>query len=59
MILIWYDVKLYNTNSILTTQNVKFPIKDFFSKCDQNPQETADLVTFTEKIPCGKLDSGI
>ena len=59
MILIWYDVKLYNTNSILTTQNVKFSIKDFFSKCDQNPQETADLVTLTEKIPCGKLDSGI
>ena len=27
---------------------MKFSIKDFFSKCDQ-PQETADLVVFTEK----------
>ena len=35
MILIWYDVKSCNTNSILTTQNVKFSIKDFFSQCDQ------------------------
>ena len=32
---------------------MKFSIKDFFSKCDQ--QETADLVTFTEKILNGKL----
>ena len=29
---------------------MKFSIKDFFSKC-----ETADLVTFTEKILHGKL----
>ena len=39
---------------------MKFSIKDFFSKCDQirrrpNPQEAADLVTFTEKIRNGKL----
>ena len=31
---------------------MKFSIKDFFSKCDQ---ETADLVTFTEEILNGKL----
>ena len=28
---------------------MKFSIKDFFSKCDQCDQESADLVTFTEK----------
>ena len=33
---------------LCTAQNMKFSIKDFFSKCDQ-PQETADLVVFTEK----------
>ena len=50
-----------------TAQKIKFSIKNFFSKCDQirrqgflqymwpNPQETADLVTFTEKIINGKL----
>ena len=31
---------------------MKFSIKDFFSKCDQ---ETADLVTFTEEILNGEL----
>ena len=25
-------------------------MKDFFSKCDQNPQFPADLITFTEEI---------
>ena len=34
---------------------MKFPIKDFFSKCDQNSQFPADLVTFTEEILHGKL----
>ena len=34
---------------------MKFSIKDFFSKCLPNPQETADLVTFTEEILNGKL----
>ena len=34
---------------------MKFSIKDFFSKCDTNPQENADLVTFTEEIFTGKL----
>ena len=38
-----------------TAQQMKFSIKDFFSKCDHNPQETADLVTFTEEIVNGKL----
>ena len=33
-----------------TAQKIKFSIKDFFSKCDQNPQFPADLVTFTEEI---------
>ena len=32
---------------------MKFSMKDFFSKCE-NPQKTADLVTFTEKILNGK-----
>ena len=36
-------------------QKMKFPIKDFLSKCDQNPQFSEDLVTFTEEIPGGKL----
>ena len=34
---------------------MKFTIKDFFSKCDQKPQEHADLVTFTKEILNGKL----
>ena len=43
---------------------MKFSIKDFLSKCDQirilqwmwpNPQDTADLVTFTEEIINRKL----
>ena len=38
-----------------TAQNMKFSIKDFFSKCVQIPQETADLVAFTEEILNGKL----
>ena len=37
-----------------TAQKMKFPIKDFFSKCDQIRQST-DLVTFTEEIFYGKL----
>ena len=32
-----------------------FSIKDLFSKCDQIPQETAELVTFTEEILNEKL----
>ena len=36
------------------TKKMKFSIKDFFSKCDQNMQETGDLVAFTEKILNGK-----
>ena len=38
-----------------TAPKVKFFIKDFFSKCDQIPQEIADLVIFTEKILNVKL----
>ena len=30
--------------SSCTTQKMKFSSKNFFSKCDQNPQETVDLV---------------
>ena len=33
----------------------KISIKDVFTKCDQIPKETTDLVTFTEKIINGKL----
>ena len=36
---------------LITAQKMKFFIKDFFS----NPQETANLVTFTEEIRNGKL----
>ena len=39
--------KLSNYTDI--AQKMKFSIKDFFSKCDQ------DLVTFTEEILNGKL----
>ena len=34
---------------------MKFFIKDFFSKCEKNPEFTADLVTFTEQILTEKL----
>ena len=34
---------------------MKFSIKVFFSKYDQNPQETADSVSFAEKILNEKL----
>ena len=34
---------------------MKFSIEDSFSKCDQNQQKTADLVTCTEEILNGKL----
>ena len=34
-----------------TAQKMKFPINDFFSKCDQ----ILDLVAFTEEILNGKL----
>ena len=30
-------------------------MNNFFSKCDQDPQFPADLVTFTEEILNGKL----
>ena len=30
------------------TKKMKISNKDIFSKCDQNPQFSADLVTFTE-----------
>ena len=35
---------------------MKFSIKDLFNKYDQIPQETADLLTFTEEILNEKLD---
>ena len=38
-----------------TAQEMKFSIKDFFSKCKKNPQFPADFVTFTEEILNGKL----
>ena len=38
----------------VTAQKLKFPFKDFFSKCDQI-RRPADLVTFTEEILKGKL----
>ena len=34
---------------------MKFSIKDFFCKCDPNPQLPADLVTFTEEAFHGNL----
>ena len=37
---------------MFTAQKMKFSIKDFFSKCEQ---ETADFVTFTEEILNGKF----
>ena len=47
-----------NENQVVRVQRevwIKFSIKDFFSKWWPNPQETADLVTFTEEILNGKL----
>ena len=35
---------------------MKFSIKDFFIKCDQNPQFLEDFVTFTKEILNGKLN---
>ena len=37
---------------VYNAQKMKFSIKDFVSKCDQ---ETADLVTFAEEVHNGKL----
>ena len=39
----------------ITVQKMKFCIKDFFSVCDNTPQETADLATFTHEILNAKL----
>ena len=47
------DKVLWNEGS--TTQKMKCSTKDFSSKCDTNPQETAGLVTITEEILNGKL----
>ena len=55
------DISLVRTQNIsyllirarmqaLTAQKTKFPIKDFFSNCDQIRSFTADLVSFTEEI---------
>ena len=41
-------------SSHVTTQNMKFSIIDFGSKCDQI-RRTADLVTFTEEIRNGRI----
>ena len=41
-----------------TSQKIKFSIKDFFSRCDfteEETEETAGLVTFTEETLNGKL----
>ena len=38
----------------VTSQKMKFFLKDFFSKCDQI-RSNADSVTFTEEILNGKL----
>ena len=43
--------------AIITAQKMKFPIKNFFSKCDQIRRRSADLVTFTEEILNGRLHS--
>ena len=40
---------------ITAAQEMKFSIKDFFSKCDQMRKFPADLVTFTEEILNRKL----
>ena len=40
--------------SITAKKNMKFSIKDFFSKCDQTTGNYG-LVTFTEEILKGKL----
>ena len=37
-----------------TAQKMKFSIKEFFSKFDQNPQFPVDSVTFTEETLNGK-----
>ena len=42
-------LKRDSSTDISTAQKMKFPVKDFFSKCDQISQETADLVTLTEE----------
>ena len=47
--------KVLNVVSPYTAQKVKFPVKDFFSKCDQIRSFPRILVTFTEEILNGKL----
>ena len=53
------DIKLILTGSKgsfpFTAQKMKFSIQDLFSKCDQNSQFPADLVTFPDEILNGKL----
>ena len=46
-------INIKNNNNE-TVQRMKFSIKCFFSKCDQNLQFSADLFTFTEEILNGK-----
>ena len=48
----------YVKNSIkhaFTTQKIKSYLNKFFSRCKENPQETADLFTFTKEFINGKL----
>ena len=48
-------MELFESGELYTAQKMKYPIKDFLSKCDQILRKLENLVTFTEEIRNGKL----
>ena len=48
---------VFKIKALYTAQRMMLFIKDFFSICNQNPQETEDLVSLTEEIFIGKRHS--
>ena len=53
--IIFFKIGVFYHLKVDTAQEMRFSIKDFFSKCDQKPKFPADLVTFTEEILNRKL----
>ena len=45
----------FNVSKEINAQKMKFSHQGFLQEMITNPQETADLITFTEKISNGKL----
>ena len=47
-------ITLQHFDADYTAQEMRFSMKDFFSKCDQICRKITDLFTFTEEIYNGK-----